>query len=420
MGSVVLLRVIWVGALIVGTCTPVGAKPQLADRIVAVVDDEIVLYSEVVTHLRLAVMQQGSRDLESDEIEALFQTVLKGMVDEKLLLARAEEDSIEVDDERVEEAMRAEFRGLKAQYGEEQFAQQLQQDGLTEREIREQLRQKYRKDFLRQAMYGQLAQKVTVSYKDVEAFRKEYREQLPSLLGISHILIEIKPSEDRQARALKRAVALWERIQSGEDFAELARQYSEDPGSAPGGGDLGFFARGGFVPEFEEKAFALKPGEVSEPVKTEFGYHIIRVDAVRGDQIQVRHILIAMKPDEVDAQAVYQSTLELYERIQAGEDFAELAKQHSADQGSAELGGRLGAFLVENLPVAFKGVVGGMKLGEVSPPFRTEFGWHLLKLNDDRESLEDILKQLRMQKLFREVLDETRKKLYVDIRAGEG
>ena len=419
MGSVVLLRVIWVGALIVGTCTPVGAKPQLADRIVAVVDDEIVLYSEVVTHLRLAVMQQGGRDLESDEIEALFQTVLKGMVDEKLLLARAEEDSIEVDDERVEEAMRTELRGLKAQYGEEQFAQQLQQDGLTEREIREQLRQKYRKDFLRQAMYGQLAQKVTVSYKDVEAFRKEYREQLPSLLGISHILIEIKPSEDRQAGALKRAVALWERIQSGEDFAELARQYSEDPGSAPGGGDLGFFARGGFVPEFEEKAFALKPGEVSEPVKTEFGYHIIRVDAVRGDQIQVRHILIAMKPDEVDAQAVYQSTLELYERIQAGEDFAELAKQHSADQGSAELGGRLGAFLVENLPVAFKGVVGGMKLGEVSPPFRTEFGWHLLKLNDDRESLEDILKQLRMQKLFREVLDETRKKLYVDIRAGE-
>lgn len=419
MGSV-LLRMIWVGALIVGTCIPVGAKPQLADRIVAVVDDEIVLYSEVVTHLRLAVMQQGGRDLESDEIEALFQTVLKGMVDEKLLLARAEEDSIEVDDERVEEAMRAELRGLKAQYGEEQFAQQLQQDGLTEREIREQLRQKYRKDFLRQAMHGQLAQKVTVSYKDVEAFRKEYREQLPSLLGISHILIEIKPSEDRQAGALKRAVALWERIQSGEDFAELARQYSEDPGSAPGGGDLGFFARGGFVPEFEEKAFALKPGEVSEPVKTEFGYHIIRVDAVRDDQIQVRHILIAMKPDEVDAQATYQSTLELYERIQAGEDFAELAKQHSADQGSAELGGHLGAFLVENLPAAFKGVVGGMKLGEVSPPFRTEFGWHLLKLNDDRESLEDILKQLRMQKLFREILDETRKKLYVDIRAGEG
>ncbi len=418
MGSV-FLRVIWVGALIVGAWTPASAKPQLVDRIVAVVDDEIVLYSEVVTHLRLAVMQQGGKDLESGELEALFQTVLKGMVDEKLLLARAEEDSIEVDDERVEEALRAELRGLKAQYGEEQFAQQLQQDGLTEREIREQLRQKYRKDFLRQAMYGKLAEKVTVSYKDVEAFRKEYREQLPSLLGISHILIEIKPSEDRQAGALKRAAALLERIRRGEDFGELARQYSEDPGSAPGGGDLGFFARGGFVPEFEEKAFALKPGEVSEPVKTEFGYHIIRVDAVRGDQIQVRHILIAMKPDEVDAQAAYQSTLELYERTQAGEDFAELAKQHSTDQGSAELGGHLGAFLVENLPAAFKGVIGGMKLGEVSSPVRTEFGWHLVKLNDDRESLEDILKQLRMQKLFQEVLDETRKKLYVDIRAEE-
>ncbi len=411
-----LLRAILVGVVLVWAGMPVEAEPQLVDRILAVVDEEIVLYSEVVTHLRLAAMQQGIKDLRSEEVEALFQTILKGMVDEKLLLARAEEDSIEVDNEEVEESLRAEIRALKAQYGEAAFAQQLLKDGLTEREIRDQLRQKYRKEFIRRAMYGRLAQKIDVSYKDVEKFRIQYQDSLPPLVSISHILIEIKASENQQAEALQRAEDLLARIRKGENFVELAQQYSGDPGSAEAGGDLGFFSRGGFVPAFEEVAFSLKPGEISDPVETEFGYHIIRVDAVQGDEIKARHILISMRPGEEDAQSAYQMTLELYERIQAGEDFAELAKQHSADLESAEVGGQLGAFPKESLPAAFKEVTETIKLGETSAPVRTEFGWHLVKLDDDRASLEDILKQVQLQQLFREAIDDTREKLYVDIR----
>ena len=411
-----LLRAILVGVVLIWAGRPVGAEPQMVDRILAVVDGEIVLYSEVMTHLRLAAMQQGIRNLGSEEVGELFQSILKGMVDEKLLLARAEEDTIEVDNDEVEEALRVEIRALKAQYGEAEFAQQLLKDGLGEREIRDQLRQKYRKEFIRRAMYGQLAQKIDVSYNDVERFRTQYQDTLPPLVSISHILIEIKASENQRAEALQQAEDLLARIRNGENFAELARQYSGDPGSAEAGGDLGFFSRGGFVPAFEEVAFTLNPGEVSHPVETEFGYHIIRVDAVQGDQIKVRHILISMRPGEEDAQSAYKLTLELYERIQAGEDFAELAKQHSADLESAEMGGQIGAFPKENLPAAFKEAVETIKLGGTSAPVRTEFGWHLVKLNDDRAALEDILKQVQLQELFRETIEETREKLYVDIR----
>ncbi len=383
------------------------AKPERVDRILAVVDDEIILQSDVMSHLAVEAMRLGMsrQDLTGFRGQELFQQILDNMVQDQLLLAKAREDTIEVDAERVEEAVRAEIRRLKTEHGEATFVQELQAQGMTERELRENFRQRMRKEGIRQQMFQLLSQTVEISHKETEDFLDRYRQTTPDLMSISHILIEPKPSADRQAQARKRTKELLARVQKGEDFAEVARTSSEDPGTAPSGGDLGFFSRGQMVSGFEQAAFALRPGEVSDVVESEFGYHIIRVDDVDGDRVRARHILILLRPNEADIEGAQQEAVGLYRRIQEGEDFAELARQHSAHTETSGDGGRFpGLFSRDNLPPAFADRIGSMKPGEVSLPVKTEFGWHLVKLNDDRDTIEEMLKQIRLEEHFQKVM----------------
>ena len=396
-----------------------AAKPQLLDQIVAVVDDQIVLRSDVMSSMALVAMRQGlsREDLTPDRVSELFEVILGNMIQEKLLLARAEQDSIEVDEEIIERAVRSRVRELKAEHGEEAFAGQLAEGGVTERDLREQYRQEFRKDFLRQRMYTSLNQQVEVSFKDVQDYKARYKDELPPLLSISHLLVAIEASDDRAAEVRAQANAIIDRLKKGEDFAALAQQYSSDAGSREDGGDLGYFPRGRMVPAFEEAAFTLRPGETSAPVRTKFGYHIIKVEAVLGDQVRARHILIPLQPSTRDVKTAYDKALDLAKKAQAGEDFAELAREHSAHEETAKKGGRLpGPFTQENLPSEFSDVLKTMRMGEVSAPIQTEYGWHVVKVNDDQDGVREIIQQVRLQERFEEVLSETRARLYVEVR----
>ena len=396
-----------------------AAEPQLLDQIVAVVDDQIVLRSDVMSSMALVAMQQGlsREDLTPDRVRELFEVILGNMIQEKLLLARAEQDSIEVDQEVIERAVRSQIRELKAEHGEEAFASQLAEGGITERDLREQYRQRTRKDFLRHQMYTRLSQQVEVSFKDVQDYKARYKNELPPSLSISHLLVAIEASNDRAAEVSAQASAIVDRLKKGEDFASLAKQFSSDTGSREDGGDLGYFPRGRMVPAFEEAAFALKPGEISAPVRTKFGYHVIKVEAALGDQVRARHILIPLQPSARDVKTAYDKALDLAKKAQAGEDFAELAREHSAHEETAKKGGRLpGPFTRENLPDEFSDVLKTMRMGDVSAPIRTEYGWHVVKVNDDQDAVKEIVQQARLQERFEEVLAETRARLYVEVR----
>ena len=408
-----------VAALVLICTAGAAAKPQLLDQIVAVVDDQIVLRSDVMSNMALVAMQQGlsQEELTPDRVSEMFELILGNMIQEKLLLAKAEEDSIEVDEEVIERAVRSRVRELKAEHGEEVFASQLAEGGVSERDLREQFRQEFRKDFLRQRMYTHLNQQVEVSFKDVQDYLTRYQDRLPPLVSISHILVAIEASDDRDAEVRAQADAIIDRLRKGEDFPGLAQQYSSDMGSREDGGDLGFFPRGTMVPAFEEAAFALRPGEISTPVKTKFGYHIIKVEAVAGDQVRARHILIPLQSSARDVKTAYDRALELAKKAQAGEDFAELARKHSTHEETAQKGGRLpGLNTPENLPAEFSDVLKTMRMGEVSAPIQTEYGWHVVKVNDDQDVVKEIIQQERLQERFEAVLAETRARLYVEVR----
>lgn len=391
---------------------------ELIDEIVAIVDESIILKSDVMQQMAFAALQQGlSREqLAGSRAEEMFRMIMDNMIQDELLIAKAKEDSLEVSKEMIEQRVRAQLKQMKAERGPTEFTRQLESEDLTEREVRDRLRQRYRKDALRQMMHQKLVHEISLSPRDVTDFKRRYEGSLPPIYSLSHIMVSLKANEDRRAEARSRAEALLERVRNGEDFVELAQNHSEDPGSGPRGGDLGFFGRGDMVAPVEEAAYALSPGEIGEVVESEFGYHVLKLEEKQGERIRARHILIALQPSESDAAAAYQEAVKLYERIQEGEDFVTLAKAESDHEQTAATGGRLGSYSEDQPPPGFAALLPTMSLGEVSRPIQTEFGWHLVKVNDDDNSLDEIVRQIKMQEYFEQVLAETRQKLYIDIR----
>ncbi|MCY3872221.1 MAG: peptidylprolyl isomerase [Gemmatimonadetes bacterium] len=391
------------------------AEPILVDKIIAVVDDKIVLRSDVENKLRMELIGRGIdvRTVPQAELENMFNKVLENEIQRNLLLVRAREDSIEVDDERVEEMVRAQVRQFKEQFGTAAFAEELKKAGLTERQMRDKFREQFRNQYLERSMYEILAQQVSVSPRDIKEFQEKYRRGESNVVSLSHIFVEPVASTEQQDKIRPQAEAVLERIRAGEDFSALAKEYSQDPGSASRGGDLGFFGRGTMVPAFEDVAFSLKAGEVSDLVQSQFGFHIIRVEEISGDQVRARHILFLLQKDEKASQ---QKAMALYQQIKDGSDFAELAREHSDFEETASRGGFLGSFPRTDLPPEYAEVVRALKPGDVSLPVKVEGGWNLFRINDEATALEQIAKEERLQALFREKLAETRAKLYVDVR----
>ena len=394
------------------------AEPILLDKIIAVIDDKIVLRSDVENKLRMELIGRGIdvRTVPQTELENMFNKVLENEIQRNLLLVRAREDSIEVDDERVEEMVRAQVRQFKEQFGAADFAEELKKAGLTERQMRDKFREQFRNQYLERSMYEMLAQQVSVSPRDIKDFQEKYRRGESNIVSLSHIFIEPVASTEQQDKIRPQAEAILERIRAGEDFAALAKEYSQDPGSASRGGDLGFFGRGTMVPAFEDVAFSLKVGEVSGLVQSQFGFHIIRVEEISGDQVRARHILFLLQKDEKASQ---QKAMALYQQIQDGADFAELAREHSDYEETASRGGFWANLPRSDLPSEFADVVRALKPGDVSLPVKVEGGWNLFRINDEATALEQIAKDERLQALFREKLAETRAKLYVDVRLEE-
>jgi peptidyl-prolyl cis-trans isomerase SurA len=226
---------------------------------------------------------------------------------------------------------------------------------------------------------------------------------------ISHILITTgqMPTEEARKEALAKAQEVAAKAQAGEDFAALAQQYSEDPGSQSRGGYLGYIKGGRLIYPFEKVAFAMQPGEISEPVETRFGYHIIKVHNVRPDQGErlCAHIFLMVPRDatpEVEAQIKAQADA-IYNDLLAGADFAQMAREKSQDQSNAMRGGELPWVAAGDLVKEIEDAAFSLEVGQVAAPVRSNYGYHIVKLNDKRgvRSFEEMRPELQ-QRLSRD------------------
>ena len=314
----------------------------------------------------------------------LRQQVLERLVLQEIQLQRATHAGLKVPDETLNSALQdvAKRNNLTLS----QLPDALSQQGIDYPSYRDDIRKEITLTLLRQR---DVLQHISITPREIDQYL-EKQAKTPSErneYNVSHILIAVG-QEATQAQldaATRRATEVYERAKAGEDFAKLAVAYSNSQ-TALDGGALGW-RKGGELPTFLTDVIAkLKPGEVSEPLRTPTGYHIIRLNEMRGaaekaveDQIHVRHIL--MKTNELaDDATVRGKLMALRDRILAGEDFAGLAQTSSADPGSGAEGGDLGWAGPGTFAPEFEQAIAGLKDNEISQPFKTQFGWHIVQM----------------------------------------
>lgn len=409
-----------------------GLRAQdVLDRIVAVVDDKIILLSELSQYTYSLAIQLGiDPQSEPDKVDKLRQETLKNLITQKVLLVRANEDSIIVNEKQVESVLEEQIKQMTAQLGSEKKVEEY--FGLSLRRVRREFRDEVRERLLVETLQNKKFNETQITRRQVEGFYKAHRDSLPELkesVKISHILFQAEPSEEAVIAAREKAEELLRRLNKGEDFAELAREYSEDPGSASKGGSLGPMERGDLVKEFEEVAYLLEPGEMSDIVRTRFGFHIIQLTDKRGEKVYPRHILIKLDPTLEDEKNTMEKLKRLKEQILSEEiTFEEAAKKYSRDESSSSKGGDLGWFQIDQFQVeAFKKAILGLKEGQISDLIKTKFGNHIIKVDkrrparklniaSDWEQIELWALNLKRQKEFEKWVEEIKKDVYIEVK----
>nr|WP_297460696.1 peptidylprolyl isomerase [uncultured Halomonas sp.] len=410
-----------------GFCAQALADQQL-DRIVAVVNDDAIMASELENRVAQARSQLASRNIAMPSIDVLRSQVLERMIIEQIQLQMAEQANLSIDDTELNRAVRgvAESNGMTL----DQFADALEADGLSLAIVRNQVR---REMLMRDLQQRRVASQVDISEREVERYLEQQGAISNVRYRLAHILVALprSPSPDQVSAAQRQAQELYARLQNGADFAALAAAES-DGGNALEGGDLGW-RRGAEIPSvFADVVPALDIGQVSEPVRSPSGFHLVKlVDREGGSQqalIQeqrVRHILIETNPNR-DAQEAMALAEQTRQRIVSGEDFASVAQQVSDDRGSALNGGMLGWVRPGQMVPSFEEAMSRLPVGQVSQPVRSRFGYHLIEVLDRRqqdvtdEAQRNRIRQTLFQRKVNDELEawlqQIRAEAYVDNR----
>ncbi|NOY60904.1 MAG: hypothetical protein GXO75_18500 [Calditrichaeota bacterium] len=405
---------------------------QLLDGIAAIVDDDVILHSEVTQAAYIMAMQLQIDPVKNPkEFAKLKKSSLENLINRNLLLIQAKKDTIKADEHQVDGYLQQEMqKNIQQMGGEDKLEEYF---GTTLSKIRRQYREEIEKNLIISAVQNQKLANVKVSPREVESFFKTHKDsigQVKETVDISHILIEAQPGEKARKKALDRIKMIRKRIMDGANFAEMAKEFSDDPGSASRGGDLGFMSRGDFVRPFEEAAFNLKPNEISGIVETEYGFHIIQLLERRGDKIHTRHILVALKPTKEDEVAAANKIKKIYNELENGADFVKMVEKYSQDESTNKQQGHLGTFEIDQLRQTAKEFVfalKGVKVGGYSHPVKTKYGFHILKLNSREQPRELSLKKdwdkisemalaYKKQKEFKKYLEEIKEGIYIEIK----
>ena len=348
---------------------------QEIDKIIAIIGDEIVLRSEVENQY-LQYISQGVTSNEELRCE-----ILEDLMTQKLLIFSCKQDSISVTKEEIEQEVETRVNYYIDQIGSIEKVEQYFEKDIYQ--IKKVLSELVEDQFLIQRMQSSITKDVKITPFDVnEFYEKMDKSELPLIedrYKLSQIIVKPKMSEDQINKLTDRLNAFRKRVLNGEDFKVLAALYSDDPGSANNGGEIGFVSRGTFVPEFEKVAFRLKKGEVSEIVKTNFGYHIIQLIERRGDQVNVRHILLKPKYSSTSLQNARLRIDSIYNKIKNNEiSFSQAIKSYSDDDTKNNNGLLINpsngssTYTIAELGSSIKYLIEGLNENDFTKPVKVE------------------------------------------------
>ena len=415
------------GALFLGSLAQAEVHPL--NRVIAIVDNDVIMQSQLDARLREVQHAIAKRGGEVPPADSLKQQVLERLIVENIQLQMGDRAGIRIGDDELNQAMTtiAQRNGMSL----EQFQAALTQDGLSLNDARAQIA---REMIISRVRQRRVAERVQVTEQEVKNFLASDlgKLQLSEEFHLANIQIPIQ--EGASANALQNAEQLalqvYQQAKQGADFSQLALSHSSGE-TALDGGDMGWRKAAQLPPPFDSMIGALNVGDVTEPVRTPGGYILLKLLDKRGagnalkDEIHVRHILI--KPSEIRSDAEAKQLAErIYQRIESGENFAELAKSFSEDPGSALNGGDLNWIDPNALVPEFREVMESTPSGVLSKPFKTQFGWHILEVlgrraTDSSEQMREqqALNLLRNRKYEEELqnwLRQIRDEAYVEIK----
>ena len=348
-----------------------GLSAQTVDKIEAVLGDEIILTSEIESQY-LQYLSQGHT--KSTEIRC---QIIEDLLFQKLMINQAKMDSLVVSNEEIETEINKRLSYFESQLGSVEKVEEY--FGKSKDKIVQELTKVIEDQFLAQRMQSQLTSAIKVTPAEVkEAYSILSDAEIPTMptqVEVAQIVIKPEITTEQKDKIRAKLNSFRDRVYKGEDFKMLATLYSDDPGSATRGGELGFVNRGDLVPEFERAAFRLKEGEISEVVESQFGYHIVQLIERRGEQINVRHILIKTK---VNATALHTAKLKMdsiAKEINEGTiTFDEAVNKYSDDENKANGGLLLNPntmstlHTLDDMAPVLRLVVEKLAEGEVSSP----------------------------------------------------
>jgi len=404
------------------------------DRVVAVVGDQVILWSDVMS----SINQQRAAGLklppDSAGQQAVAREALSALVDEEILVQKARLLKIEVTPDEVNRSVDEQVKRVRGQFQtDDEFRTELRNAGFgTAEEYRRTLYEQYYRRALQQRAFEELRKTSVgrnVGETEVqEAFERNRAQlqQAPATVTFRQIVVSPKPSTAAKARARAKADSLLAEIRRGGDFEQIAKRESMDAASKPTGGDLGWNRRGAMVPEFERVMFALSPGQISGVFETAFGYHIVRVDRVQAAEVKARHVLITPAIDSTDIALARSQADSVAAQMRRGVPFDSLVVKY---HDPAEEKGILQPFVRDSLPASYAAAIVGRKSGEVTEPFelvspRGASKYAIVQLVDvneagefdEAEVKERIRQQLVAENATRALLDELRRQTYVSLR----
>ena len=380
------MRLLLAGFLALQTFILLAGVPL--DRIVAVVENDIIMQSELDIQLRTVVGRMKEQGVKLPSSSVLENQVLERMILTKIQLQQAENTGIRVDDETLNRTISNIAAGNNVSLS--QFKEILEKDGFNYEQFRENIRNEIIVSRLRQR---QVDNRISITSKEIDnaLMNEEFQGSTETEYLLQHILISLPeapaPDEEEQARLV--ASKVLEDLKTGQNFATMATTVS-DGQRALEGGDLGWRKKNEIPTLFSDQIATMEKGDISDLIKSLSGFHIVKLADVRSSnkqmitQTKARHILI--KINELTTTDDARLRLDqLRTRLVGGDDFVKLAKAHSDDTVSAAQGGELGWVSPGVMVTEFENVMNQLEINEISEPFTTQFGWHILQVQDRRE-----------------------------------
>ena len=422
----ILARFLISACLLLAVNTPATlAQTQILDSVVAIVEDDVIMASELRARLAMVRDSMSRQGVDVPPQDVLVRETLDRLILESIQLQMGRRAGVRISDAQLNDALNriAAQNGLNL----EQFRAQLDREGKSYQSMREDIRREF---IIQRVQAGNVSQRIQISDQEVENFleSEEGRRMTQEEYHLVHALLpvsgDVGSAEDRAAA--ERVNALYARIAAGEPFDQVVA----GSGLPFQGGDLGWRPRDSLPSLFSDVAPTLKVGETAAPIRSPSGYHLVLLAEKRGgemmvNQTKVRHILL--KPSAIrSSEETRQLAADLREEIIGGASFAELAREYSEDIGSAQEGGDLGWTTPGQMVPEFENVMDSTAIDDISRPFQSQFGWHILEVTDRREEdmsnlvVQNRAREVLHQRKYQEELDAWLRKIrdeaFVDIK----